>query len=131
MVIIYALNCFLKGCYRFSDGSFMKYLNYSQIISNVMISAPIFNENDHNCNVNETIELRRDGQDWETTKRLFSATINNKNSATRHLKELEVTEYHVLNDVFKFILLSSSWRPLEPWAQRPPSLPASSLNLVH
>ena len=104
MIIIYALNCFHTGCYRFSDGSFMKYLNHSQIISNVMISAPIFNENDHNCNVNETIELRRDGQDWETTKRLFSATINNKKSATRHLKELKVTEYHVLNDVFKFVL---------------------------
>ena len=80
------------GCYRFSDGSFMKYLNQSQIDSDVMISAPIFNENDNDCNVNDSIELRRDGQDWQTTKRSFSATVNNKNSANRLLKELELNQ---------------------------------------
>ena len=80
------------GCYRFSDGSFMKYLHQSQTNFNVLISAPIFNENDNNCKVNETIEVRRDGQDWETTKRLFSATVNNNNTATRLLKELELNQ---------------------------------------
>lgn len=48
------------GCYRFSDGSFMKYFNYSEMNPTLQISAPIFQEHAH-CKIGDSFEFFRDG----------------------------------------------------------------------
>ena len=55
--------------------------------------APIFQENDDNCNVSQRIEVSRDGQHWNNATRNFSITL--KSTHFSHLvvvslKELEV-----------------------------------------
>jgi hypothetical protein len=77
---------FFAGCYRFADGSFMKYIPSNYIYPYLHISAPIFKENDGNCTVMENVTFTRDGQKWETTKKLFSTSITKKGSNTRLLK---------------------------------------------
>jgi hypothetical protein len=55
-----------KGCYRFSDGSFMKYFNYNETKPKlVRISAPIFKENDRRCYVWNKFKFIQNGQEWK------------------------------------------------------------------
>ena len=49
------------GFYRFSDGSFMKYLNYSQKNVNLSVYAPIFKEHYSKCQVKELTSY-----DWKS-----------------------------------------------------------------
>ena len=78
------LHIFSVGCYRFTDGSLMRYFNYETNPS-LRISAPIFQENDGNCNVWRKFKFIRDRQQWKEDKgSLFTITYVDKE--TRELK---------------------------------------------
>ena len=75
------------GCYRFKDGSFMRYLNYSETNPNLRISAPIFEEKNQPliCDVSDKFTFigdglqRKDGQQWKHgTGSLFTISITRK-----------------------------------------------------
>ena len=60
-------NDFFPGCYRFSDGSFMAYLEMEETgpkMTKMNVSAPIFIENS-DCEISEFIEYTFDGHDWD------------------------------------------------------------------
>jgi hypothetical protein len=70
---------FFIGCYRFCDGSFMKYLDYNKTNVPLCISAPIFEQNDGKCDVWEKFKFIRDSQEWKDGNgRLFSITDKTK-----------------------------------------------------
>ena len=65
-------NVFPIGCYRFSDSTFMKYLNYSGITPKLQIFAPIFAENGQ-CIIDEQFKFIRQGKEWKNlTEKIFS-----------------------------------------------------------
>ncbi|CAB4040238.1 Hypothetical predicted protein, partial [Paramuricea clavata] len=74
-----------KGCYRFSDGSFMHYLDYSQTNPKLKISAPISKEHDRSCKVREIFKFIRDGQEWKGNGS-DHFYINGKNKDTKEFK---------------------------------------------
>jgi hypothetical protein len=62
------LNYFPAGCYRFSDGSFLKYLNHSTTEPNnhkLRISAPIFKNHDE-CELSNYFTHHRDNDTGES-----------------------------------------------------------------
>lgn len=72
------------GCYRFSDGSFMKYLNYNETKLKLRISAPIFKENDKSCYVRNRFKFIQNGQEWKDGRN--SPFYININDDTKELK---------------------------------------------
>ena len=85
------------GCYRFSDGSFMKYVNYSKRSLEVRISAPIFQEN-RVCEVEQTFEFIRDGEEWKTSNEGNIFSIEKYDSS---VKEIKVNRKLILNIYIK------------------------------
>ena len=81
-----ALLYFSIGCYRFSDGSFMHYLDYSQTNPKMKISAPIFKEHDRSCNVREIFKFIRDGKEWKGNGSDLFYINNGKNKDTKVFK---------------------------------------------
>ncbi|CAB4019591.1 Hypothetical predicted protein [Paramuricea clavata] len=86
-----------KGCYRFSDGSFMKYLNYNETKSKLRISAPIFKENDGSCYVSNKFKLIQNGQEWKDGRNsLFDIKDDTKElkaQRTLHCNDINVLEF--------------------------------------
>ena len=80
---------FRIGCYRLSDGSFMKYINYSEMSLEVQISAPTFQDNRF-CEVEQNFQFIRDGEEWQTSNegKIFSVDYKSDSS----IKELKVNK---------------------------------------
>ena len=82
---------FLIGCYRFTDHSSTKYVDYNTTISKLFISAPMFRENNWNCSVREEFNFTRDGFTWEVNSGGF-VSITYRNDTTKEL-QVEQKEY--------------------------------------
>ena len=75
----------LIGCYRFSDRSFIKYLDYNTTSSKLNISAPIFRENNGTCTVKKPFKFTRDGFTWKENNGGFFM-IRYRNRRTEELQ---------------------------------------------
>ena len=70
---------FFAGCYRFTDGSFMRYLTY-ETNPDLTISAPIFTEKLWRyCNVGNKFKFIRDGQQWKDGEDIPFTIANDTN----------------------------------------------------
>ncbi|XP_046840685.1 uncharacterized protein LOC124434807 isoform X7 [Xenia sp. Carnegie-2017] len=84
-----------KGCYRLSDGNFMKYLKFNNNSWNVekfSVSAPIYREN-NNCIVEENFEYTKDGNESyeDGSKNLFKLSSTGEST-----KEIEIRNMDAL-----------------------------------
>ncbi|XP_046840681.1 uncharacterized protein LOC124434807 isoform X3 [Xenia sp. Carnegie-2017] len=135
-----------KGCYRLSDGNFMKYLKFNNNSRNVekfSVSAPIYRQN-KNCIVEEDFKYMKDGnKSYEDgSKNLFK--LSSTGEAT---KEIEIRNMDALrqwngsllqiqikcrNELFNieerhcFLIKLQSLLPLEPEETPPPSISPST-----